>query len=157
MVLPVITAAGRMVVGRAIRNVRTGPQQPQFTGERPSFILYMVIGMFALLKDTLDIFFGVIPGVGIALCLVLGMCFSIIVFLILTIFDRSGERGNVRIARLAVRRAVVFFTAAGVGGLPVIGFFPEMTLAIIVLYALAWVEWKKGAGAAPLRGAVAHA
>lgn len=103
----------------------------------------MVLGMFALLKDMLDLAFGVIPVAGTVLVFVIGLCFSLTAFLLLTVFDASGSASNLGVARQMVRRAIVFVGVTLVGLLPVITFLPETTLAIIVLYSLAYHGWKK--------------
>lgn len=117
----------------------------KFSGEKPPWLLYMVLGMFALLKDTLDLVLGVMIGIGSVVSLATGMCFSLIAFLLLTIFDRSGSSDNLWLAKKMVHRAIVFVSATLIGTLPIVGsFVPETTLAIIVLYALARRAWKKG-------------
>lgn len=118
-------------------------RQLKLSGERPSLMLYMILGMFALLKDMLDLALGVIPGVGIVMSFVTGMCFSITAFALLSIFDRSGKAGNMGATRQLVHRVIVFLGSALVGMMPVLGFLPETTLAVIVLYALAHRAWKK--------------
>ncbi len=117
----------------------------KFSGEKPPWLLYMVLGMFALLKDTLDLVLGVMIGIGSVVSLATGMCFSLIAFLLLTIFDRSGSSDNLWLAKKMVHRAIVFVSATLIGTLPIVGsFVPETTLAIIVLYVLAHRAWKKG-------------
>lgn len=119
--------------------------QMHFSGEKPSGILYLVVGMFALLKDLIDITFGMIPGIGIAISLVLGTGFAITMFLLLTIFDRSGagSRKNQAIAKQLVRRLLVFIGVLFVEILPLISFFPLTTISIVILYSIARRDWKK--------------
>ncbi len=116
-----------------------------FAGEKPSWLLYMIVGLFALLKDLLDIAFGFIPGLGTAISLVFGIGFSIIFFLLLSIFDRSGagSRKNRAAANLLVRRFIILIGTLLVDILPLLNFLPVTTLSIAFLYWLAKRDWKK--------------
>lgn len=155
MVAPLITAVGRTVAKKTtsdrVRDMAEKRAREKLgvnlrtTGEKPPWLLYMVLGMFALLKDMLDLVLGLIIGIGSVVSLATGMCFSLVAFLLLTIFDRSGSSDNLWVAKKMVHRAIIFVSATLVGTLPIIGsFVPETTLAIIVLYALARRAWKKG-------------
>lgn len=117
-----------------------------FSGEKPSWLLYMIVGLFALLKDLLDIVFGFIPGVGTAISLVFGFGFSVLFFLLLSIFDRSGagSRKNRVVAKHFIRRFIILLGTLLVDILPLLNFLPVTTLSIILLYWFAKREWKKG-------------
>lgn len=117
-----------------------------FTGQKPSWLLYMIVGVFALLKDILDIAFGVFPGLGTVISLTLGFGFSVIIFLLLSIFDRSGAGSgkNRAIAKQFTRRFITLLGTLLVDILPIVNFLPVTTLSIIVLYWLAKRDWKRG-------------
>lgn len=158
MVAPLVTAAGKGLVGAATdraalveakkiarREAQLYRRQLQgaFTGEKPSWILYMVVGMVALFKDMSDLVFGAIPMVGLALAFVFGLCFSVTIFLLLTVFDRSGGAGNLGVTKKFVHRAIALISAVLIDMLPVISFLPVTTFSVIVLYWLAKREWKR--------------
>jgi len=113
-------------------------EEAKFTGKKPSLFLYGGVGMIALFKDFLDfILIGSLPGIGT----VITLCFSSLIWILLTIFDRSskGTRRNMQIARGLV---VVFFglvEAMGFG----LNFLPIETLMVFVLYMLAKRAWEK--------------
>lgn len=119
--------------------------QMRLSGEKPSWLLYTIVGLFALLKDLLDIAFGFLPGLGTAVSLMFGIGFSIIFFLLLSIFDRSGagSRKNRAVANHLVRRFMVLIGTLLVDVLPLLNFLPVTTLSIMLLYWLAKREWKK--------------
>jgi hypothetical protein len=117
-----------------------------FTGEKPSWLLYMIVGVFALLKDMLDIVFGVFPGLGTVVSLTLGFGFSVIIFLLLSIFDRSGAGSgkNRAVAKQFTRRFITLLGTLLVDILPIVNFLPVTTLSIMILYWLAKRDWKRG-------------
>lgn len=116
------------------------------TGEKPSLVLFLFLGMIAMLKDVLDLLFNflnVVPGLGLALSLVFGGCIALIIFLLLLMFDRSSGTGSMAVARTIVQRAIVFAGGTFIGMVPVVGIMPEMTLAVVILYLLAYRDWHK--------------
>ncbi len=157
MVAPVATAVARTVTTSkdAVRtaerlyerhNRELGKISSRMTGERPSWILYMVVGVFALFKDLTDLIFGFIPGIGLAIAIVFGLCFSTMIYLLLLVFDRSGGAGNLRSSQLFVKRLLVLLGATVVDMVPLIGFLPVTTLSVMFLYWAAKRSWKKSIG-----------
>lgn len=128
------------------RNVRSGRvrdrqgrsiQHAQFTGEKPSALLYLGVSMIALLKDLLDLVgIGSLPAIGT----VVTLCFTFLIWILLATFDRSSQntRGNMHLVRGLV---VIFFglvEAVGFG----LNFLPIETAMVIVLYQLAKRAWR---------------
>jgi hypothetical protein len=138
MVLPAVAAAGRVVAGKAVRSLKTQSKQLNLTGEAPSLILYMIVGIAAILKDASDLLFGFIPVVGTVLALIFGFCFTVTIFLLLALFDRSSGTKS----RAMVKRLVVLLFAMVVDVIPIVEFLPTETLSVIVLYLLARSAWR---------------
>lgn len=94
--------------------------------------------MIALLKDLLDLVgIGSLPGIGT----VVTICFGFLIWILLTVFDRSSQHTGMNI-RLIRGLVTIFFTlieAVGFG----LNFLPIMTLTVIVLYQLAKRAYKK--------------
>lgn len=111
------------------------------TGEKPSFLLFGGLALIGLLKDTLDLIgIGSLPVLGTAITL----CFSFFSFMLLLLFDRSGGRGNKRLAQGMV---VTFGTLVeGIGF--VINFLPLQTLTAVFLYIISYKSWKNSQRAA---------
>lgn len=111
------------------------------TGEKPSFLLFGGLALIGLLKDTLDLLgIGSLPVLGTAIT----MCFSFFSFMLLLLFDRSGGRGNKRLAQGMV---VTFGTLVeGIGF--VINFLPLQTLTAVFLYIISYKSWKNSQRAA---------
>lgn len=160
MVVPVVTAVARTVVSKKAkyqavsdraketmqeRRDRGLERAPQAIGEKPSWILYMIVGVFALFKDLTDLVFGFIPGIGSAVALVFGLCFSAVIYLLLMAFDRSGGADNRKSAQLFVKRLLTLLGATVVDMVPLIGFLPVTTLSVMLLYWMAKRAWKKSA------------
>ena len=105
------------------------------TGEKPSFLLFGGLALIGLLKDTLDLIgIGSLPVLGTGITL----CFSFFSFMLLLLFDRSGSRGNKRLAQGMV---VTFGTLIeGIGF--VINFLPLQTLTVVFLYIISYRSWK---------------
>lgn len=162
MVVPVVTAVARTVVTKKTkyqavsdrtkdamlerRNRELGKMYSNATGEKPSWILYMIVGVFALFKDLTDLVFGFIPGIGMAIALVFGFCFSAVIYLLLMAFDRSGGASNLHSSQLFIKRLLVLLAATVVDMVPLIGFLPVTTLSVMLLYWMAKRAWKKGTG-----------
>jgi uncharacterized membrane protein len=118
---------------RAMRNVT---KNVTFTGEKPSAMLYLGVAMIALLKDLLD-FVGVgsLPGVGT----VVTICFTFLIWILLTIFDHSGGKHNKKLARGFVVLMFGLVEAIGFG----LNFLPIETAMVVVVYYMARKAWKK--------------
>ncbi len=156
MVVPAVGVVERTVVAKKTpsktvermydRRVRElGRMQSKATGEKPSMILYMVVGVFALLKDVTDLLFGLIPVIGIATAVVFGFCISTIIYLLLTAFDRSGGAQNLRSSQMFIKRLLVLLGTMMVDIIPLLNFLPITTLSVMLLYWMAKREWKQGA------------
>lgn len=115
--------------GRSIRHAK-------FTGEKPSFLLYGGVGLIAILKDLLDLIgIGSLPGIG----WVVTFCFTFLIWMLLTLFDRSGGKSNIKLIRGLVTIVFGLIEAVGFG----LNFFPIETAMVVVLYILAKRAWKK--------------
>ncbi|NCQ05959.1 MAG: hypothetical protein GW815_00090 [Candidatus Moranbacteria bacterium] len=118
------------------REKRNHSENPKFTGEKPSLFLYGGVGIIALFKDLLDlVFIGSLPGIGT----IITICLSFLIWILLTMFDRSGGAQNMQITRGLI---VIFFglvEAIGFG----LNFLPIETAMVFVLYVLAKKAWKK--------------
>jgi len=108
----------------------------KFSGEKPSKVLYLGVGGIALLKDLLD-FTGVgsLPGIGT----VVTICFSFLIWILLTMFDRSGKGSNIKVMRGLVILLLGLVEALGFG----LNFLPIETFTVILLYSMAQKVWKK--------------
>ena len=126
---------------QAARDVRSGKVRDkqgrtaahaQFTGEKPSVLLYLGVSMIALLKDLLDLVgIGSLPGIGF----VVTSCFSFLIWILLATFDRSSQntRSNIQLIRGLVVIAFSLVEAIAFG----LNFLPLETTMVIVLYQLA--------------------
>lgn len=108
----------------------------KFTGEKPSFLLYGGVGLIAIFKDLLDLIgIGSLPAIG----WVITFCFTFLIWILLTLFDRSDGKQNMKLIRGLV--TIGFGLVEGVAfGL---NFFPIETTMVVVLYILAKRAWKK--------------
>lgn len=128
----------RRALGKARRAIRKAESQTKFTGEKPSVFLYGGAALIALLKDLLDfVGIGSLPAIGF----IVTACFSILIFLLLTVFDNSGgwNKANRVIMRGLVFTLVVIFEGALFG----LNFLPLETFTVIGLYIFAKRAWKK--------------
>lgn len=116
--------------------LRNQAGKAEFTGEKPSAMLYMGLSSIALLKDLLD-FVGVgsLPAIGT----VVTACFAFLIWMLMTLFDRSGGKQNNKMARGLVLLFFSLVEAVGFG----LNFLPLETLTVIVLYMMARGAWKK--------------
>ncbi len=111
------------------------------TGEKPSFLLFGGLALIGLLKDTLDLIgIGSLPVLGTGITL----CFSFFSFMLLLLFDRSGGRGNKRMAQGMV--VTLGTLVEGIGF--VINFLPLQTLTVVFLYLISYKSWKSAQQAA---------
>lgn len=110
----------------------------KFTGEKPSALLYLGVSMVALLKDLLD-FVGVgsLPAIGT----VVTLCFTFLIWMLLSLFDRSSQhtRSNMHLMRGLVVIGFGLVEAVGFG----LNFLPIETTMVIVLYQLVNHAWKE--------------
>lgn len=103
---------------------------------KPSAFLYAGLGMIALLKDLLDLaLIGSFPGIGT----VVTACFSFLIWMLMTLFDRSGGKSNSKIARSLVLLFLSLVEAIGFG----LNFMPIQTMTVGLLYIMARSAWKK--------------
>lgn len=119
------------------------------TGRKPSLVLYGGLVFVALFKDLLDLIgLGSLPFIGT----VVTLCFSFLIFMLLVLFDRSGGRGNKKMAQGMVMMFGTLIEGLGF----VLNFLPLETLTVIFLYVISYRAWKKEAegGVADQRGAV---
>lgn len=126
----------RQVTRNAQRDVAA--QDTGSTGQKPSASLYLGVGMVALLKDMLDLVgVGSLPGIGT----VVTFCFSFLIWMLLTLFDRSsrGVGSNIQMARGLVVLGFGLVEAVGFG----LNFLPIETTMVIVLYQLAKKAYQK--------------
>ena len=129
------------------RDVRRGAIQDRqgrsakdakFTGEKPSAFLYLGVAMVALLKDLLDLVgIGSLPGIGT----VVTLCFTFLIWMLLTLFDRSsqGAKSNMMLTRGLVVIGIGLIEALGFG----LNFLPIETTMCILLYHLAKKAYQK--------------
>lgn len=108
----------------------------EFSGNRPSFLLYTAVTMIAFLKDLLDLVgIGSLPALGT----VVTFCFTFLIWILLFTFDRSGGSKNTKMIRGLVLGAVAIVEGFGFG----LNFFPVETMSVILLYQLARRAWKR--------------
>lgn len=95
--------------------------------------------MVALLKDLLD-FVGVgsLPAIGT----VVTICFTFLIWMLLSLFDRSSQytRSNMHLTRGLVVIGFGLVEAIGFG----LNFLPIETAMVIVLYQMAKRAWRTG-------------
>lgn len=149
MVLPLVASAARIAVGRGIRkgarSLRSQSQQPQFTGQPPSVILYLLVGVIALTKDATDFIFGFLPVFGIIFAFIIGLCISLVIFLLLLVFDKSSGMKM----RFILKRLIILMLAMVIDMLPVVSFVPIETASVGLMYILARRAWKKSKSESP--------
>jgi len=111
--------------------VQTIPKaQTQFTGVRPSFLLYLGVMMIALLKDILDLAgIGSLPGIGT----IVTLCFTFFIWMLLTLFDHSGGKSSKKAARGLVLVSIGLVEGIGFG----LNFLPIETITVVLLYIMA--------------------
>jgi hypothetical protein len=106
------------------------------TGAKPSFFLFSLLGILALFKDMLDLIgLGSLPGIGT----IVTAGFSLTMFLLLLVFDRSGGRANRRMMQGLIVTAGGLIEGLGF----IINFLPLQTLTVIFLYLVARRSWKR--------------
>ncbi|MDO8566413.1 MAG: hypothetical protein Q7S04_04525 [Candidatus Moranbacteria bacterium] len=130
--------ARRRAMGKARRAVRKAVPKTKFTGEKPSFMLYGGATIIALFKDLLDfVGIGSLPAIGT----VVTICFSLLIFILLTVFDNSGgwNKTNRVIMRGLVFTLVAIFEGIFFG----LNFLPLETFTVIGLYLFARHTWKE--------------
>lgn len=126
----------RVPLSQFRKHARASVPEGNFTGEKPSFILYSFVLMIALLKDLLDlVLLGSLPGIGT----VVTMCFTFFIWLLLFVFDRSGGRHNSKMFRGVTLLLVGLVEGLGFG----LNFIPIETLTVILLYQMARKAYKK--------------
>lgn len=146
MVAPLVSAAARLVTNRVFIKA-AGDAEGSFTGERPSRSLYMLVGMIALLKDVLDAAFNLmnaIPGLGMVLSFIFGICLGTTIFLLLATFDRSSGMKSLWL----VKRLLITIMTLLADMLPIFSFLPLTTLSVALMYLLALSAWKQQSKAA---------
>ncbi|MBI2439464.1 MAG: hypothetical protein HYV45_02600 [Candidatus Moranbacteria bacterium] len=116
----------------------------QFTGKKPSIVLYTGVGCIALLKDLLDLVgIGSFPGIGT----VVTLCFTFLIWMLLTLFDSSSKqtRSNMQLMRGLVVIGFGLIEAIGFG----LNFMPIETAMVVLLYHLARKAWREAQQAVP--------
>lgn len=122
--------------GKMRGNREKGIAKPKFTGEKPSAMLYLGVAIIALFKDLLDlVLIGSLPGIGTAVT----VCFTFLIWILLTVFDHSGAKDNRQMVRGQIAIFFGLVEAVGFG----LNFLPIETVMVITLYAMAHREWKK--------------
>ncbi len=117
--------------------VRQESGEGNFTGEKPSKLLYMGVAMIALFKDTLDLAIGPLLGI----VTVIGLCTSFLIWILLLVFDRSGGRHNMKLARSVLQLVVAIIESLGIG----LNYLPWQTATVVILYVMAKKAWRKQA------------
>ncbi len=116
--------------GGIVRQMRSQASRVQFSGIQPSKVLYFGLAAIALLKDLLDFAgIGSLPGIGT----VVTMCFAFLIWILMTVFDRSGGKSN----RVMGRSLVLLFASLVEDIGFSLNFLPIETLTVIVLYTMA--------------------
>ena len=132
--MAVLPPQARMLV--SAYNKATSGKTASFTAVKPSFMLYLGLALVALLKDLLDLVgVGSLPGIGT----VITLCFSFLIWILMTMFDKSGGKQNNQIARSLVLLFLSLLEAIGFG----LNFLPIETLTVIALYVMAKSAAKK--------------
>lgn len=126
----------------AWQSMQAATAKMQFTGEKPSMLLYLGVAIIAVFKDLLDLVgIGSLPGIGT----IITLCFTFLIWILLAIFDRSNQHAKANLG-LARGLVVIFFglvEAIGFG----LNFLPIETLMVIVLYRFAKRAWDKAQAA----------
>ncbi len=92
------------LLSSALKQAQTSARGGKFTGVKPSLLFYLGLFFIALLKDLLDfVGIGSLPGLGT----VVTICFSFLIWMLMTLFDRSGGKSNKKMARGLV---LIFFS-----------------------------------------------
>ncbi len=121
---------------QAYRGIKAQAAQAKFSGAKPSMFLYLGVGMLALLKDLLDfVGIGSFPGIGT----VVTLCVTFLIWMLLTLFDRSGAKSNKQLARGIVIILIGLIEAIGFG----LNFLPIETFMVVALYIMAKSAWRK--------------
>lgn len=124
------------MLASAYRKATGGSKPSGAPAPKPSAMLYLGLAMVALLKDLLDLaLIGSFPGVGT----IVTACFGFLMWMLMTLFDRSGGKSNNKIARSLVLLFASLVEALGFG----LNFLPIQTLTVVVLYVMARGAWKK--------------
>lgn len=138
--MAVIPPQARMLAS-AYRKATGGSKSSGASAPKPSAMLYLGLAMIALLKDLLDLaLVGSLPGLGT----VVTALFGFVMWMLMTLFDRSGGKSNNKIARSLVLLFASLVEALGFG----LNFLPIQTLIVAVLYMMARSAWKRGAAQA---------
>lgn len=124
------------ILSSALKQAQSSARGGKFTGVKPSLLLYLGLFFIAFLKDLLDfVGLGSLPGLGT----VVTICFSFLIWMLMTLFDRSGGKSNKKMARGLV---LIFFSLveALFFGL---NFLPIQSGTVVVLYIMARSAAKK--------------
>jgi hypothetical protein len=124
------------ILSSALKQAQSSARGGKFTGVKPSLLLYLGLFFIAFLKDLLDfVGLGSLPGLGT----VVTICFSFLIWMLMTLFDRSGGKSNKKMARGLV---LIFFSLveALFFGL---NFLPIQSVTVVVLYIMARSAAKK--------------
>ena len=129
---------------------RVGAQAQKlgFTGSKPSVILYTFMLAIAGLKDFVDLVVNPIPAVGF----VVGVCFGIVIFICLMVFDDStkgsGAGAKKNVAKILKSGKTLRIAALALGTtvdslIPVLGMLPIETLTVLAMYLLGTAAYRK--------------
>ncbi|HLC95414.1 MAG TPA: hypothetical protein VJH89_02910 [Patescibacteria group bacterium] len=144
--------AARVSQERLRRAIKKTSSRMQFTGERPSKMLYLGVAMIALFKDLLDFAgIGSLPAIGT----VVTICLTFLIWILLAVFDQSSAntKSNMKTTRGLVVILFGLVEAIGFG----LNFLPIETAMVIVLYWLANRAYKQAQKEARNNGASANA
>lgn len=124
-------------IDRAIAPQRKTPSQTK--NKKParqvSFLSYIPLFLVAILKDTLDLLLGWIPGLGA----IISFCFGVLIFMLLLLMGSGSLR-----RRGLAKKGLLLVIATMVGSILVVSMFmPEEMLAVIGMYILDKVAAKK--------------
>lgn len=128
--------------------VGTQAEKLGFTGNKPSVILYAFMLAIAGLKDFIDLVVNPIPAVGF----VVGVCFGIVIFICLMVFDDStkgtGAGAKKKVAKILRSGKTLRIVALALGTtvdslIPVLGMLPIETLTVVGMYLLGTSAYRK--------------